>query len=232
MRELEFGAPKEDFHAALLDWFESEKRDFPWRRTRDPFKILIAERLLQQTRATPAVVSAYKRLVRRYPTPARLATAQLSDLEHIIQPLGLLFRAKQLRRMANELVDRHSGGVPCSYGELMELTGVGEYCASAVLSFAFGEDAAVVDTNVGRFLYRLFDISQPFPANPSRTKWLHKAATALLPPGRSRAFNLAVLDLCAKVCAPSHPTCGVCPVHGFCRHAPPQSPAASSRDDQ
>jgi len=211
-------ARKTGLQEALLKWFESEKRDFPWRHTTNPFKILVAEKLLQQTRATAAVVQTYHELVASYPTPSALARAPLSDLERIIRPLGLVFRAKQLRAMAEELVARHAGAVPSSYTELMELTGVGEYCALAVLSFAFGEDVPVVDTNVGRFLYRLYDIRQPFPANPSRKRWLHEVAAKLVPPGRSRAFNLAVLDLCAEVCTKPDPKCGACPVQEFCQY--------------
>lgn len=205
------------FQNDLLGWFVTSKREFPWRTTSDPFKILIAEKLLQQTRVTVAVVAAYNHILNKFPTPANLASANLSELEEIIKPLGLTFRAKQLKLLAVDIQTVFGGKVPENFSNLMKLTGVGEYTARAVLSFTFHKDYAIIDTNVGRFLFRLYNIKRPFPANPSRKKYLVDKAQVLLPPGNSKNFNLAILDLCAEICIANIPKCYKCPVREYCQ---------------
>lgn len=148
----------EDFQARLFAWFRQARRAFPWRLRDDPYSVLLAEKLLQQTAARPGVVNAYQQLCRRYPTPLRLARARLRVLEKIVQPLGFPYRAKELRELARTLVIRHGGEVPRNLEDLLALPGVGDYAARAVLTFAFADDVPVVDTNVCRFLYRLYGI--------------------------------------------------------------------------
>jgi len=219
---------KGHFQDSLLAWFAQTRRDFPWRSQRDPYAVLIAEKLLQQTAVRNVVVRSYEYLLRRYPTPELLAQAHVPDLEGIIRPLGFVYRAVELREMAQSLVARHSGNVPSDLGALLALPGVGDYAARAVLSFAFGEDVPVVDTNVARFLYRLYGLPGPQPANPARKKSLINLAATLVPTGRSKDYNLAVLDLCATVCKPGVPLCAVCPVRTFCAYGLRVRPGGSS----
>jgi A/G-specific adenine glycosylase len=200
----------------LLDWFEKEKRDFPWRHTSDPYFILIAEKLLQQTVARQTVVKAYEEILKLYPVPEQLAAAQLETLQTIIAPLGFHYRAAELITLGRALVERHNGTIPNNLKELKALPGVGDYAARAILSFAYKQDVPIVDVNVARFLYRIFGLTDPFPANPARKKSLIDLAKLLLPPGRSRDFNLAILDLCAMVCVSNNPKCSICPVNRFC----------------
>lgn len=207
-----------DFQADLLTWFDSWARKYPWRKTKNAFHILIAEKLLQQTRATDAVVNAYTTLISKYPQPDQLADANLREIRKIVKPLGLSFRAKQLILMSKDLLEKHNGRVPQDYNELMSLTGVGEYSARAVLSFAFDKDYAVIDINVGRLLFRLFNIKKEFPANPSRKRYLVELAQSILPYGKSRDFNFAILDLCALVCKHPRPDCLHCPVQIYCQY--------------
>jgi A/G-specific adenine glycosylase len=209
---------KSELQECLLIWFEQAHRDFPWRSQSDPYAILIAEKLLQQTAARDVVIQAYKQILGRYPTPRHLADADISDIQAIIRPLGLKYRSKELKAMAQELVAHHNGEVPRDLGKLIALPGIGEYSARAVLSFAFQEDTPVVDTNVARFLYRVYGLPGPLPANPARKKSLIKLAGALVPPGRSKEFNLAILDLCAQICRPSNPICSDCPVRAYCAY--------------
>jgi A/G-specific adenine glycosylase len=209
-------ADKLAFQEALLSWFARARRDFPWRQKCDPYGLLLAEKLLQQSVARPSLTRAYGQLLAAYPSPADLAQASVADLDRVIAPLGLRYRAAELRAMACELVERHNGTVPDDRGKLLALTGVGEYCAAAVLSFAYRQDVPVVDTNVARFLYRLCRIPGKLPANPARSRRLAQMAAALLPGGRSMDFNFAVLDLCAAICRPSHPKCPECPVKEHC----------------
>ena len=207
---------KLEFQRQLLAWFQQAGRDFPWRSQSDPYAILVAEKLLQQTAARDVVVRAYEQFLYKYPTPWHLAAANVSDIQEIIQSLGLRYRAKEFSLLAQELVDRHGGKVPQDLRQLLALTGVGDYTARAVLSFAFGKNIPVVDTNVARFLYRLYGIPGPLPANPARKKSLIELASGLIPSGRSRDFNLAILDLCAQICKPATPLCTDCPVQVYC----------------
>lgn len=202
----------------LLLWFESNQRDFPWRHTRNPYIVLIAEKLLQQTAARDSVIEAFLTLATRYPTPVALSEAGIEDLEEVFFPLGFHYRAQELKRLGAALVQQFAGVVPKNEKELKELPGVGEYAARAVMSFCYGEDVSIVDTNVARFLYRLFGIPGAIPSNPARKKWLIELASALIPAGQSREFNLAILDLCALVCLPKDPKCTICPVRQYCSY--------------
>jgi A/G-specific adenine glycosylase len=216
------------FQDSLLTWFAQARRDFPWRSQRDPYAVLIAEKLLQQTAARDVVVRSYEHLLRRYPTPKLLAQARVPDIEDIIRPLGFAYRAVELREMAQSLVARHGGEVPADLGALLALPGVGDYAARAVLSFAFGKDVPVVDTNVARFLYRLYGLLGPQPTNPARKKSLINLAATLVPTGRSKDYNLAVLDLCAAVCKPGVPLCALCPVRTYCMYSSEGTPDRTS----
>lgn len=209
---------KAEFQQRLLSWFKHKQRDFPWRRSIEPFHILIAEKLLQQTAARSIVIEAYEEVLRRYPTSRALADASLAELEEIVRPLGFIYRAKHLSAMAQALVEHHNGQVPRTLKELMALPGIGDYAARAVLSFAFQKDVPIVDTNVIRILYRLYGIMEPVPINPTRSKHLIELANTLVPPGRSREWNLAVLDFGALVCKLTKPLCPDCPVQEFCAY--------------
>ena len=217
-----FTALDVDFKASvgeLLRWFEKAGRSFPWRFGRDPYAILVAEKLLQQTAARSAIIKAYCDLLSEYPTPAELASADIRTLKKVMQPLGLTYRATELRALGQSLMSKFGGNVPRNLRDLMSLPGVGDYAARAVLSFGFEENIAVVDTNVARFLYRFFGIRDPFPANPARKKNLIELAERLLPKGQSRDFNFAILDLCATICRPVRPLCEQCPVKFSCVYA-------------
>jgi len=201
-----------------MAWFECNQRRFPWRDTSDPYAVLLAEKLLQQTAAREVVKNAFVELLNLHPTPASLARADIHSVQNVLAPLGFQYRAQELLNLANTIVDEHGGSVPSTLPELKKLPGVGEYIARAVLSYAYGLDVPVVDTNVARFLYRVFNLPGRLPANPARKKSLISLAAALVPQGRSRDFNLAVLDLCALVCRPSNPLCSTCPILQQCAH--------------
>lgn len=202
----------------LLRWFEKSQRPFPWRRTSDPFKVLIAEKLLQQTAATEGVVKAFRGLVKRFPNWERLAKAPQMELKRIVTPLGLAYRSNELIRLAQNVVRHHKGALPKDFQSLKGLPGVGDYCARAVLSFAFGQPIAIVDTNVARFLVRYFGLKLRLSQNPARDRRLHRIADALVPPNAARDFNLAVLDLCAAHCKARQPQCRNCPVRSGCAY--------------
>jgi A/G-specific adenine glycosylase len=202
----------------LLFWFVSNQRHFPWRESRNPFHILIAEKLLQQTSVGDRVIIAYCSIIKQYPDSKSLANANSNNLKEFVNPLGLNYRSEELINLASVLEKKYFGKIPDKYELLIQLPGVGEYSARAILSFAYGFDVAVVDTNVARFLIRVFGIDIPMPSNPARKKMLLDLATSLIPTGRSREYNLAVLDLCALLCKIKNPHCDRCPINQICFH--------------
>jgi A/G-specific adenine glycosylase len=194
---------------ALLEWFARNGRDFPWRHTQDPYRVLVAELLLQRTRAE-AVARVFPNFVDRFPNPASLAAAAPWEVATTVRVLGLTYRVHRLIAMAREIVGR--GGVPSTFEELLDLPGVGVYVANAVLCFAFGVPRPLVDANVMRVLNRLSGI-----VSESRA-W--ESLIPLLQPTTAGHLNYALIDLAAEVCVEPNPRCHVCPVQGLCPRYP------------
>jgi len=202
------------FAAEILRWWSGRRRrDFPWRRTSDPYRVLVAEILLQRTKAEQ-VVPIYEEFLRRYPSLYELARAELEEIEETVRPLGLAKRARLLKSLAEVLVTRFRGEVPRSAEALLELPGVGYYTANAVLCFAYGEDVPLVDWNVARVVKRIWNI--PMKRAPHTDKKLMEFAARLVPQGKGREFNLALLDFSAEICRPRNPECRSCPVSQMC----------------
>lgn len=205
-----------DVYSSLFDWHKENKRDFPWRSARDPYDVLIAEKLLQQTHASKRVVDAYTELIRQFPSALELSQADLRVIKRIFQPLGLVYRAKELKHLGKVILKNYNAKLPNDLNGLLGLPGIGDYIARAILSFAFGNRVPIVDTNVARFLYRYFGIQDPLPANPARSKKILQYAEQLLPVENFRMFNFALLDLCASVCIWGKPKCELCPISNYC----------------
>lgn len=208
--------PHSEIQRRLLNWFQEHQRAFPWRETTDPYAILVAEKLLQQTSVNDRVVSAYRSILLEYPAVDALAQTKPEDLEPLIGPLGFRYRARELPRLAQTIVSQHAGRVPDNLSQLLSLHGIGDYIARAVLCFAYGQDVPIVDTNVARFLYRVFGLPGNLPSNPARNRKLIHLAANLVPAGNAKDFNLAILDLCAEICTRSNPSCTICPVQELC----------------
>lgn len=217
MDNLDFNIT-EEIQDSLLTWFQVAGRDFPWRRTCDPYAVLLAEKLLQQTSVRDSLVQAYNDLTSMYPDPFALANASVDDVLLIFQPLGLHYRAKELPVLAQAVCDQYAGKVPNDLQALLALPGVGDYSARAILCFAFDQDVPVVDTNVARILYRMFALPGKFPTNPARKRNLINLAGQLIPRGKARQFNWALLDLGALICRKSEPDCSKCPVRNLCKY--------------
>jgi A/G-specific adenine glycosylase len=199
----------------LLDWYAQSHRDLPWRKTDDPYRILLSEFMLQQTQVA-TVIPYYHRFIDRFPTLPDLARSPQADVLKMWEGLGYYARARNLHRAAGVVTDTYGGEVPRSYDDLASLPGFGPYTTAAVLSIAFGQDYAVVDGNVIRVLSRLFDISDEV-RGPSMRPELQKLAQHLLPPGHAGAYNQAVMELGALVCRPAAPLCRKCPLQSVCR---------------
>lgn len=206
------------FRRRLLQWYDRHGRTFPWRETRDPYLILLAEVLLQRTQA-PQVAANYERIVAAFPTPEALAAAPLTAVQDALRPLGLAKRAKTLQRMGVELVARFGGRTPTDPAELGTLPGVGRYIAAATACFAGHKPIAVVDANVVRVYTRFFGVEST-RSRPREDPALWELAALLVPRRRAVDFNRALIDFSALVCKPRTPLCAVCPVRQRCRAAP------------
>ena len=201
---------------SILSWSGANQRVFPWRETRNPFHIVVAEILLRRTQAT-RVIQPYFKLIRKFPSPETLSSANVEDLREVFRPLGLVQRTDQLLRLARVIVNNHHGRVPRDLGKLLQLPGLGTYSARAVMSLAFGERVPMLDESSGRVLRRLADLPKDGPAYASKS--LLAFAEALLPRRSARRFNLGLLDLAASNCRPRVPLCDTCPLCRLCRHA-------------
>ena len=210
---------------SVLTWGERNRRDLPWRHTRDPWAVLVSEVMLQQTQAF-RVVAPYGRFMERFCDPATCAAAGPAEVVRAWAGLGYNRRAVNLWRAAARVVEEHGGRVPCDLTSLRSLPGVGAYTARAVLAFAFEADTGVVDTNVARLLARAV-AGHPLSAGGAQA-----LADALVPPRRSWAFNQALFDLGARHCTARGPECGGCPLRRSCRWAragrPGPDPAAAT----
>jgi A/G-specific adenine glycosylase len=198
---------------ALLNWYRTHKRDLPWRRTEDPYRIWISEIMLQQTRVA-AVIPYYERFLTLFPDPAALAAAPEQDLLAAWAGLGYYSRARNLKKAARAIVELR--GFPADYAALRQLPGVGDYTAAAVASIAFGMPHAVLDGNVLRVLSRLGAERGDIKSQAVRAG-LAARAQALLDRKRPGEFNQALMELGATVCLPKQPLCGQCPIRAHCQ---------------
>jgi A/G-specific adenine glycosylase len=206
------------FRRRLLAWYARHQRDLPWRRTRDPYGILVSEIMLQQTQVA-RVEDYWTRFVGRYPTVADLAAASADAVHESWAGLGYYARARNLHAAARAVVRDHDGALPSAPDALRKLPGIGRDTAAAVASIAFGADVGTVDTNVARVLARVFRLrgAARSAARAKRTWWL---VDALVPPGRAGDWNQALMDLGATICTARAPRCDACPVATACRYAP------------
>jgi A/G-specific adenine glycosylase len=202
--------------AALLAWYDRERRALPWRAAPgtlpDPYAVWLSEVMLQQT-TVPAVIPYYARFLARWPTVAALARADLNDVLHAWQGLGYYARARNLHRAARMVAAEFGGHFPDSEEALRRLPGVGVYTAAAIAAIAFGRPAAAMDANAERVIARLFAVREPLPHAKPRLRAL---AQVLVPQQRPGDFAQALMDLGATVCLPARPRCSACPLRDCC----------------
>jgi A/G-specific adenine glycosylase len=196
------------FRRGLMSWYEQHRRELPWRRDRDPYRIWISEIMLQQTRVA-AVLDHYARFMQRFPSVQALASARESSVLALWSGLGYYQRARRMHQAAKLIARKRGGSFPTSAEEWRRLPGIGRYTAAAVASIAFDEPVAVVDGNVERVLQRSLGASLS-----GELTWTR--AQELLDGKRPGDFNQAMMELGATVCTPRAPQCLLCPVHSFC----------------
>lgn len=186
---------KNTFVEKVTAFYEEEGRTFPWRRTDDPYRILVSEILLQQTNAEQ-VEEVYSEFFEKYPRPEALASAGREDIIDVIGVLGLHYRADRLKQIAEDLVEQHGGQIPAELEELLELHGVGNYVANAVLCFGFDQPRPLVDVNVARVLSEVFDLE--LKDRPRQDKELWAFAEELVPEKKFKEYNWGLLDIGAR----------------------------------
>jgi A/G-specific adenine glycosylase len=216
MRALPIPSPPERrrFRRRLLTWYRQHGRDLPWRKTDDPYHILVSEIMLQQTQVD-RVVPKYAEWLAKFPTLEVLAKASDGDVNQAWYPLGYNIRPRRLQSIARESVARYGGQLPRDEETLRSFKGIGAYTAGAIRSFAFHERAAILDTNVARVLYRMF-IGNGDPKSHAMTRHLWIVADTMVPVRHAFDFNQALMDFGALICVAKNPKCLVCPMAEGC----------------
>jgi len=205
----------DDLVTALLNWHKTHRRKFDWRETDDPYKVLIAEILLQKTDSQKAE-KAYHRFIQKCPSIYHLHRMELDKVYDLIRNIGLFYRARRLKKIADQVISMFDGRVPDNKEDLMVLYGVGQYITNAVLCFAFKKRVPIVDTNVVRVYSRVFNIESSKP-RPNTDKQLWAFSKELLPEKKFVEYNYALLDFASSICKAKNPRCQVCPVNNSCQ---------------
>lgn len=202
------------FRQRLLSWYGRHGRDLPWRKTADPYHILVSEIMLQQTQVD-RVLPKYAEWLDKYPSFGTLASAPEKEVTDTWYPLGYNIRPRRLQAIAREAVANYGGRLPSDEATLLSFKGIGAYTAGAIRSFAFRERAAILDTNVARVLFRVF-VAKGDPKSHAMTQHLWRLSEALVPIRHAFDFNQALMDLGAMVCVARNPRCLVCPMAKSC----------------
>src|SRR3954452_17053237 len=206
------------FRQRLLTWYGRNGRDLPWRKTDDPYHILVSEIMLQQTQVD-RVLPKYAEWLDKYPSMAGLAAAPEQDVTKTWYPLGYNIRPKRLQSIARESVAKYGGQLPSDEATLRSFKGIGAYTAGAIRSFAFRERAAILDTNVARVLFRVF-VASGDPKSHAMKRHLWKISETVMPQRQVFDFNQTLMDFGAMISVARNPKCLVCPMAKGCRAYP------------
>ena len=203
------------FSEIILDWYQQNKRQLPWRTTTDPYRIWLSEVLLQQTRVAQGL-PYYNTFIENFPTVYDMASASEEQILKLWQGLGYYSRARNMHYTAKQIVERYNGEFPNSFKELKKLKGVGEYTASAIASICFNQSVAVVDGNVYRVLARYFGVDLPINSNKG-IHYFKELANEVIHKTNIRDYNQAIMEFGAIQCSPKKPACLLCPLSDSCK---------------
>lgn len=213
---------KEAFRKALLDWFADNGKPHPWRKTRDPWAILVSEIMLQQTTVASVLANRrFEKFIAEFPDIESMARAPEDKILRAWEGLGYYNRVRHLQRAARAVLEDFGGRFPPDASHLEKLPGVGRYTAGAVSSFAFNQAAPIVDGNIARVLSRLLDSHTAIDSSEGQ-KMIWKTAATLLDPSHPRLYNSALMELGQTICSPRKPACFLCPVRDFCQCKTPE----------
>lgn len=204
----------ESLSAKTIGWYRPNRRELPWRSTRDPYAIWISEIMLQQTQVA-TVIPYYLRFLERFPTPRQLAAADIEEVLRLWAGLGYYRRARQLHAAAKQIVECHQGIFPTSLDDVLALPGVGRYTAHAILSFALDQSLGIVEANTQRLYARLLRLTLP-PQSTDGQRQLWDFAQRIMPSQQCGEFNQAMMEIGSQVCTPRNPSCLLCPFREFC----------------
>lgn len=209
-----------DIAQTLVDWFAAHGKDYPWRRTVDPWAILVSEIMLQQT-TIPTVLGRYEAWLAQFPTPAHLASATEQDALRSWEGLGYYRRVRALKAAAHAITEQFNGHFPEEEADIRSLPGIGDYTVGAVLSFAYNRPAPLVDANVSRVFARLFNDRTPIDS-PAGRKLHWQWAAKMVHSTNPRAYNSALMELGQTICTGSEPKCRTCPIRKWCQADKPE----------
>ncbi|MFX1504765.1 MAG: A/G-specific adenine glycosylase [Promethearchaeota archaeon] len=217
------------FVEALIEWFRENGRDLPWRRTRDPYKILVSEIMLQQTNVD-IVIPIYEKFLQKFPTIKTLAQSSIQEIKKITDDLGYKRRGEYLHEIAKQIIYERNGEFPSSLDELLSLKGIGRYTAGAILSFAFEKPAPIVDVNVERVFERIFGLWR-WQKNAKFEKEIWKLSEAMIANKENIwTINQGILDLGAMICIAKKPKCALCPMVEICEYYDREVPKITPLD--
>jgi A/G-specific adenine glycosylase len=203
-----------NFGSELINWYQKNKRELPWRGTKDPYRIWLSEIILQQTRVDQGL-AYYHRFLNKYPDLKKLANAKEDEVLKLWQGLGYYSRARNLHHTAKEVVMKHGGKFPNDYASVRSLKGIGDYTAAAILSFAFNKKFPVADGNVFRLLSRYYGIEAPIETSKAKKEFF-RLAGELMENHPPAIFNQAIMEFGSRQCRPANPDCNSCPLHPGC----------------
>ena len=199
----------------IINRYRINGRDFPWRHTKDPYKITIAEFMLHRTKAEQ-VIPVYQEFIKKYPDVYSLAKADEKEIKKVTEHLGLHWRSKHFLKAAKYVVETHEGCFPDDRGKLMEVPGIGEYIAGAILAVCFNKPSPVVDSNIARFINRFYGFN--LKGEIRRKKWIIEKSVHLFKYKEPSKFLFALIDFTSLVCRPLKPRCDTCPLKNYCEY--------------
>lgn len=204
------------FVQLLMEWGENNLRDFEWRKEKDAYRVLIAEILLQKT-DVKKVAEVYPKFIDKYPNIEAISKASLQEISQLLKPLGIYNeKAERLKKIAKIILEAHDGKIPKDKEKLRNMPGIGNYISNAVLCLAFNEDLPMLDTNSIRVINRVFGISSS-KSRPRTDENYWQLLEKMMPKGKGKEFNLALLDFGSLVCTARKPKCPICPLKNICR---------------
>lgn len=207
---------KIEFQNSVLKWYKDNVVNYPWRKSKTPYRVLISEFLLIRTRASQ-VVAIFERFMKKFPTLNNFLQMEIKTVEEIIKPAGLLFRANFLKDIAEQIKIDFNNTIPNNFSDLKSLKGIGDYTANAILCFGYGQRRPLLDANYIRLYKRIFNITSKIK-NPKNDKYLWKFSEELLPEVDYVEFNYATLNFGVNICLDNNPKCIVCPIQKMCYH--------------